>query len=636
MKISIILLDWSVRESFHSIYYLNHQSSVRNSYELIWVEYFDRRASELEAYCRTGQLDQYIVLGNPPGDYHKHIAWNKGVLAAKGEVVVLCDSDAIFNSSFIKTVEDFFLQSEDSFLLIDEIRNTNPQFWPFSYPDWEQVLSTPGLANWDFKRQAVMEHERYDLLDKIQFLNYGSCFCIHKKDYIRYGGLDEHDLYYGLMCGPYDLAFRLLNAGFKEFWHPEEFLLHTYHPWMKPGIDRIGPHYRHNALLAIKHYFSRDTMPYVENISINQLRKTMFAQVSRHSPQNPVFSVVIYRCGGKTGKILFDSVERATRKKFEVLFVGETNDSINASECKFVYFSGAEDDAIVEGCGKARGKIIIIVPEATIFRENALDSLLNKADHLDYPACFLNLLETCTDGFLWTLAEMKPDSLMKRRGIAFERSLLNNLTSATLLTNLRLIIQQAVTLKSSSNADIHGDVWLKKKNLLDNLKMQMILECMLNRIYEYFHGPDGTRLENVEDVFNQIQSIESMNQGSYMEYCFLQRYSLYDYYEFIGICRNKGLRDIARRGYEILRIGGRMLIEKMANGDLSAADSKYWIEKSLLDNIKEYAGLADFFLGKYALEDRDYISAEHFFQYCLEVFPGHQDAKTLLTELVNK
>ena len=47
-KVSIILLDWSCRESFHSLDYLNNQTISREQYEIIWIEYYSRRSPEIE------------------------------------------------------------------------------------------------------------------------------------------------------------------------------------------------------------------------------------------------------------------------------------------------------------------------------------------------------------------------------------------------------------------------------------------------------------------------------------------------------------------------------------------------------------------------------------------------------------
>ncbi|MDD4637842.1 MAG: glycosyltransferase family A protein, partial [Bacteroidales bacterium] len=88
-------------------------------------------------------------MGNNPGDYNKHKAWNIGVSSSSGDIVVLCDSDVMFQRSFIQNIIDFFVTQNDSFLLIDEIRSENKSFWPFCYPTWEEVLAAPDVINWN-------------------------------------------------------------------------------------------------------------------------------------------------------------------------------------------------------------------------------------------------------------------------------------------------------------------------------------------------------------------------------------------------------------------------------------------------------------------------------------------------------
>lgn len=94
-KLSIILLDWSCRESFHILHYLNNQTILREKYEIIWIEYYGRRPTEIEAglkECeRLGKppiLDKWIVMDMPDNVYyHKHLMYNIGTLVAKGKIV---------------------------------------------------------------------------------------------------------------------------------------------------------------------------------------------------------------------------------------------------------------------------------------------------------------------------------------------------------------------------------------------------------------------------------------------------------------------------------------------------------------------------------------------------------------------
>src|SRR5262245_6614636 len=97
--LSIVLLDWSVRESYHSLDYLGRQTAARERYELIWIEYYDTQPRVLRERLRSAvrpPFDQWIVLGMPRDSYyHKHLMYNVGIAAARGRVINICDSDAM-------------------------------------------------------------------------------------------------------------------------------------------------------------------------------------------------------------------------------------------------------------------------------------------------------------------------------------------------------------------------------------------------------------------------------------------------------------------------------------------------------------------------------------------------------------
>ena len=47
---------------------------------------------------------------------------------------------------------------------------------------------------------------------------------VRKADAIRFGGFDEHADYRGYLCGPYELGWRLVNAGLPEVYAPELYM----------------------------------------------------------------------------------------------------------------------------------------------------------------------------------------------------------------------------------------------------------------------------------------------------------------------------------------------------------------------------------------------------------------------------
>src|SRR5262245_46015804 len=224
-KISVILIDWGARESFHSLDYLSRQTAPRADYELIWVEFYDRRPHGLARKAEA--LDKWIVCGYPDElIYHKHRVYNLGILASEGDVCVVCDSDAIFRPTFIQRLIRAFEETPDGVIHLEEVRNNSPKFYPFRYPTIKEVLG-PGCINWegDVASGLVEEH------DRIHRVNYGACMAARRGDSLAVGGADEHLDYLGYVCGPYDLTFRLGNYhGRPEHWLKDEYLYHVWHP----------------------------------------------------------------------------------------------------------------------------------------------------------------------------------------------------------------------------------------------------------------------------------------------------------------------------------------------------------------------------------------------------------------------
>ena len=103
-----------------------------------------------------------------------------------------------------------------------------------------------------------------DLDDELHARNYGACFCAKRADIISIGGADEHDDYLGHVCGPYEMTFRLRNAGLRIIWHEQEFLYHVWHPGTDGESNYMGPHNGRNmSTTALRIRSTRRIMPLV-------------------------------------------------------------------------------------------------------------------------------------------------------------------------------------------------------------------------------------------------------------------------------------------------------------------------------------------------------------------------------------
>ncbi len=274
-QISFVLLDWSVRESFHMLHYLNQQSVDRQNFEVIWIEYYSRRSKEISEALAKAQdngmpppVDIWSVMDIPEEVYyHKHLMYNIGLLLSKGDIVCFCDSDAVARPTFVESILRSFKENPNIVLHLEEVRSIDPGFYPFNYPSVEQVERTsPALV--EGKPTGLTSRA-----DPLHTLNYGACMCALRNDLISIGGADEHLDYLGHVCGPYDMTFRLVNTGKREIWHQGEWLYHTWHPGQAGDMNFSGPHDGlHMSTTSREARKSGRVMPLQENPAIRKLR----------------------------------------------------------------------------------------------------------------------------------------------------------------------------------------------------------------------------------------------------------------------------------------------------------------------------------------------------------------------------
>ncbi len=274
--VSVILLDWSVRTSYHVLDYLNHQSEERENYEIIWVEYYNNRSREIELGLKKCLIfgmppivDKWIIMEMPQDIYyHKHLMYNVGILASLGDIIVFCDSDAMLKPSFVHSVISSFTKDRNIILHMDEVRSLNRKFYPFNYPSFDEFVEKDCVNLVKDKPRGLT-----DTSDPLHVKNYGACMAALREDIIAIGGADEHIDYLGHICGPHEMTFRLINTGKKEMWHKSEWLYHTYHPGQAGKGNYLGPHDgKHMSTTTLEVCRTGRILPLVENPAIKKLR----------------------------------------------------------------------------------------------------------------------------------------------------------------------------------------------------------------------------------------------------------------------------------------------------------------------------------------------------------------------------
>jgi hypothetical protein len=266
-KVSFILLDWSVRESPHIIHYLRDQTVDADDIEVIYLEFYDRVFEGLRPY--EDRVDIWAALEMPPDVYyHKHLMYNAGIALASGDIVVVCDLDALVRPGFVERIIRGFEQDPNIVLHLDQFRSMRRDFYPFNFPSVDQVMGDGCINNAGGVTAGLRDTE-----DALHTRNYGACFCAKREDVVAIGGADMHLDYLGHVCGPYDMTFRLHNLGRRIVWADDEFLYHTWHPGTDGDANYMGPHDGRNlSTTAMEFLAAGDVQPLEENAAIRMLR----------------------------------------------------------------------------------------------------------------------------------------------------------------------------------------------------------------------------------------------------------------------------------------------------------------------------------------------------------------------------
>jgi hypothetical protein len=237
-KITVLLVDGFYRPHFAVIDALKRQTFASDDYEVLWIEYYDRVKLELSDKMKDKNNFQVITL-NENGIYHSSYCFNRGIMSAQGELLVIPDADVLFEEDFLEKI-------------------------------WAEHQANERLVMYIYRMDEPKRQENLHFcldLDKLKEIceltnpsNYGGCLTVRKKWLLKINGYEQDDIFRtgGDHANGLDVYTRFKNLGMHIMWHPK---LRMYHPWHphKPGSQNA---YIPQKVLISHRAKSLDTLPY--------------------------------------------------------------------------------------------------------------------------------------------------------------------------------------------------------------------------------------------------------------------------------------------------------------------------------------------------------------------------------------
>lgn len=201
--------------------------------------------------------------------YHKHLMYNVGIVLAREEICLICDSDAMVGGGLVRAIVDVFKEDANIVLHVDPLWKIRRDIYRFAHSGFEEVLEPGRLNNVGGDRAGILDTE-----DPIHTRNYGAGTCARRDALINISGSDEPIDFLGHILGPYDMTFWLSNAGVREVWHRPEFMYHAWHLGQAGVDNNLSAHdARHVSSTSLEARTTGRIVRRVENAAIRRLRE---------------------------------------------------------------------------------------------------------------------------------------------------------------------------------------------------------------------------------------------------------------------------------------------------------------------------------------------------------------------------
>ena len=280
LDLSIIIVNYNVKEFLQNLIHSIFKSALNISYEIIII---DNASDDGSVEFIKDKFPEIKLISN-----EKNLGFSKannlGLKIAKGKYLLLLNPDALLREDTLQKMMEFFRNTPDAGLAGCKILNPDGSLQLAcrrSFPGpWTSFCKVTGLST-IFPRSRIFARYNLTYLDENQSYEVdaisGSFMMMKREVYEKVGGFDEEFFMYG---EDLDLCYRIQKAGYKVYYvHDTQIIHYKGESTKRSSFDETKVFY--NAMnLFVKKHLSGSFLVEIILLSAITLRK-FFAFIAK-------------------------------------------------------------------------------------------------------------------------------------------------------------------------------------------------------------------------------------------------------------------------------------------------------------------------------------------------------------------
>ena len=281
MNLSIIIVNYNVKEFLQNLIHSIHKAAQNLSYEIIIV---DNASDDGSVDFIKEKFPDVKLFAN-----QKNLGFSKanniGLAESKGEYILLLNPDTIVSEDTFEKMISFFNETKDAGLAGCKILNSDGSLQLAcrrSFPGpWTSFCKVSGLSNL-FPKSKLFARYNLTYLDENKTYEVdaisGSFMMFPRKIYEEIGGLDEQFFMYG---EDLDFCYRIQKYGQKVYYfHDTQIIHYKGESTKRSSLDETKIFYSAMHLFVKKHLSSSFLVEFILRIAIG-LREFIAFMASR-------------------------------------------------------------------------------------------------------------------------------------------------------------------------------------------------------------------------------------------------------------------------------------------------------------------------------------------------------------------